>query len=222
MTDRPHVFSMPASARQPWWAVVVQATRDAAKGMEGTGEAPGQNNSGPDVDGMRLIAGVGTVGGGGSWCAVGCSAAAVIGVTAVPMMVPFELHAGASKLARNAGEAGHFVIEPQRWSMFCRYKGALDEEALRRAIFIAWRRGGPDPSDRWKAHVEIPTGEYDAGTDTLWTWAPNVVPKGAARADLIARGFVLHKGQALWHRREHRNGAWRPRLLAVAGAGPRP
>ncbi|HEU02558.1 hypothetical protein LCGC14_0678360 [marine sediment metagenome] len=191
--------------------------RAAASSWLGRGEAAGQNNRGPDVDEMLAISGVGrrdrdghSV--GGPWCGVGASAMLTLGARAMGWLAPpFAMHAGAKRLGRNVGRWGRFVVAPRGWTILGggTYLGdpGIDESAL----IVVWHRGMTRET-AWSGHVEI-VSHYEQETDSLWTFAPNVVPRQTARG---LHGLTIARGQAVWHQREHRNGRWRRKLYAIA------
>jgi len=199
-----------------------RAVRAAAASWEGRGEEQGRNNYGTDIDEMLRISGVGRRDKwgrsmGGPWCGVGCSTMLTLGTgTEDPRFAPCKLHAGAKALVKLLGDAGTFIVPPQLWTLLGAYTGTLDPEAMRWALLIAWHRGGGEPREKGQGHIEI-VDHYDKATDTIRTWAPNVDPNPAARADLLERrGLTIVKGQAVWHRREHGPAKWRHRLYAIA------
>ncbi len=191
--------------------------RAAASSWVGRGELAGRNNRGPGIDEMLAVSGVGrrdreghSV--GGPWCGVGTSAMLTLGARAMAWIAPpFPLHAGAKRLGRNAGEFGRFVVAPRGWTILGggTYRGdpGIDESAL----IVVWHRGLTRET-AWSGHVEI-VSHYEPETDSLFTFAPNVVPGRAARG---LHGLTIAPGQAVWHQREHSKGRWRRKLYAIA------
>jgi hypothetical protein len=206
-----------------------RAVRSSCRRWIGRGELPGQNNRGGDVDELLAIAGVGQRdkhgrSKGGPWCGVGSSAQLVLGARHLVIPCPIQVHAGAKALGRNTAAAGSYVIEPRGWTVLGggTFEGVVDPERLAGALIVVWHRGTTRET-AWSGHVEIVLG-YDAATDTLITWAPNVDPIRAdgrvrdrdAVAQLAALGITCAPGQALTHVRFHRAGSWRRKLYCVS------
>jgi len=212
---RPHAYQIPARERPR----LVACVRTACSRFVGLAEDLDEhgrvlNNQGRDIDKLRRIAGVGRIGGNGAFCAVGGSAGIKTGFETFGTPVPFELSAGARELARNIGDWGAYIVERQQWTRWGSYKGPLSEKDIRRrALGIAWHRG---KEETWMQHFEVPD-DFDAATDTLWTWSANVAPKGADRDALLTAGFLCPPGRAVYHRRTHPHGSWRRRLYAIVG-----
>ncbi len=224
LADASRIVHVNMDAREPVNLVhyFTQRVRERAEAWESLGEDAGRNNRGPEIDRMLHISGVGRRdknghSKGGPWCAVGASTMLVEAAGGDARFAPFAPHRGAKKLTRNCGEAGSFIVKPQRWSIRRKtWKGALDPDRMAHAMFVAWHRGVTRET-AWSGHIEI-VDHYEPDTDTLHTWAPNVAPSVIKRMDLMHRYRPKKFGpkQAVWHLRTHGAGSWRRRLYAIA------